>query len=151
PIPMVTEGLIANFRSDNLTVYVFETPRQVERAFASAIAAELRQLISGAGRGIGVFDSAQSPGGVLGGLANAQEIEWTRVIGFHLDELLGVDEDSSLSHRRFLLDRLVKRVPMAEFHGLRGEAANPEAVCVNYTALLKSRPPDFAVLELGEN
>src|SRR5262249_30248371 len=56
-----------------------------------------------------------------------------------------------LSHRRFLLDRLVKRVPMAEFHGLRGEAANPEAVCVNYTALLKSRPPDFAVLELGEN
>ncbi|HMY71537.1 MAG TPA: hypothetical protein PLQ88_06860, partial [Blastocatellia bacterium] len=32
---------------------------------------------------------------------------------------------------------------------LRGEAANPEAVCANYAALLKSRPPDFAVLEMG--
>ena len=40
---------------------------------------------------------------------------------------------------------------MAEFHGIRGEAANPQAVCANYAALLKTRPPDFAVFEIGEN
>ncbi len=40
---------------------------------------------------------------------------------------------------------------MAEFHGIRGEAANPEAVCANYAALLKTRPPDFALLGIGEN
>lgn len=40
---------------------------------------------------------------------------------------------------------------MVEFHGLRGEAANPEAVCANYAELLKTRQPDFAVLGIGGN
>ena len=38
---------------------------------------------------------------------------------------------------------------MAEFHGLRGEAANPTAVCANYAARLASRPPDLALLDIG--
>lgn len=114
------------------------------------IAAEIRQLIARLGRAVGVFDSAPSLGEIFDELANTAGIEWTRVIGFHLDEVLGVKEDSPESSRNFLLARLVRRIPMAEFHGLRGEAANPEAVCVNYTALLKSRPPDFALLELKE-
>jgi glucosamine-6-phosphate deaminase len=146
---MTTKGLIADFRADKLNVHVFESRRQMEQAFATAVAAEMRRLISSGGRAIGVFDSAPSQRVILDELAEAEGVEWTRVIGFHLDELLGVGEDSPQSHRRFLVDRLVKRVPIAEFHELRGEAANPDAVCVNYAALLKSRPPDFAALELG--
>ncbi|MGH8598560.1 MAG: 6-phosphogluconolactonase, partial [Gammaproteobacteria bacterium] len=72
-------------------------------------------------------------------------------IGFHLEEYVGLDENAPQSFRRLLLDRLVKRVPMAEFHEIRGEAANPAAVCENYAALLQTRPPDFAVLGIGED
>jgi len=111
----------------------------------------MRRLISVRGLAIGLFASAPSQSGFFDHLVKGEGIEWTQVIGFHLDERLGADEDSPESHRRFLIERLVKRIPMAEFHGLRGEAANPEAVCANYAALLKSRPPDFAALELGEN
>lgn len=145
------EGRIAEFRADKLQVKVFESQRQAETALATAVATEMRRLISGIGRAIGVFDSGPSQGPILDELVMAQGIEWTRVIGFHLNEILGVNEDAPQSHRRFLIDRLVKRVPMAEFHGLRGEAANPDAVCRNYAARLKSRPPDFALLELHED
>ena len=140
-----------SFRADKLNVYVFDSRRRARLAAAAAVAATARRLIAERGRAIGVFSSAPSQGEVLDELVKAEGIEWTRVIGFHLDELLGAGEDAPLSHRRFLIDRLVKRAPMAEFHGLRGEAANPEAVCANYAALLKSRPPDFATLDLGEN
>jgi glucosamine-6-phosphate deaminase len=140
-----------SFRADKLNVYVFDSSRRALSAAAAAVAAEMRRLIAERGRAIGVFSSAPSQSEFLDELVKAEEIEWTRVIGFQLDERLGADEDAPQSHRRFLIDRLVRRVPMAEFHGLRGEAANTEAVCANYAALLKSRPPDFATLDLGEN
>jgi len=111
----------------------------------------MRRLISERGRAVCLFASARSQVEFLDDLVNAEGVEWTKVIGFHSDERLGVGEESPQSQRRFLIERLVKRVPMAEFHGLRGEAANPEAVCANYAALLKSRPPDLAALDLGEN
>jgi len=111
----------------------------------------MRRLISERGRAVCLFASARSQVEFLDDLVNAEGVEWTKVIGFHSDERLGVNEESPQSQRRFLIERLVKRVPMAEFHGLRGEAANPEAVCANYAALLKSRPPDLAALDLGEN
>lgn len=142
---------IADFRADFLNIRVYESRQLVGTAAAVAVAAEIRRLISVRGRAIGIFASAPSQNEFLDELVNADGIEWTRVVGFHLDEYLGVEEDAPQSFRKYLLDRLVMRVPMAEFHGLRGEAANPEAVCANYAAKLKSRPPDFAVLGIGEN
>ena len=127
--------------------HVYETRRQAVAAAAEAVAAELRRLIAERGRAVGVF-SAEAE--LLAELAKAENIEWTRVIGFHAFELLGAGEDAPQSQRKILLDHLVRRVPMAEFHGLRAEAANPEAVCANYAELLNTRPPDFAVLEIGE-
>ncbi len=124
-------------------------------AAARAVAAELRRLIAERGRAIGIFSGESAQREFLPEFLNAlvgdESIEWTRVIAFHTAELLGADEDSPQSHRKLLLDHLVRRVPVAEFHGIRGEAANPEAVCTNYAALLKKRPPDFAVLEIGES
>jgi glucosamine-6-phosphate deaminase len=143
--------LIDSFRVDKLNVCVCSSRQQTLRAAAIEVAAEMRRLISERGLAIGLFASAPSQSGFFDELVKAEGIEWTQVIGFHLDEHLGPDEDSPQSHRRFLIDLLVKRVPMAEFHGLRGEAANAEAVCANYAALLESRPPDFAALDLGEN
>lgn len=150
PNPIISEGLVDSFRADKLNAYTFDSRQQLSKAAAASVAAEMRRLIAEQGRAVGAFASEVSHSEFLDELVKAEEIEWTRVIGFHLDELLGANEDAPQSHRRFLVDRLVKRVPMAEFHGLRGEAANPEAVCANYIALLKSRPPDFVTLDVGE-
>jgi glucosamine-6-phosphate deaminase len=133
------------------SIQVYETREQAVLATASTVSAELRRLIAERGRAIGIFSGDASQTELLDQLANAEIIEWTRVVTFHTAELLGADEDSPQSHRKLLLDHLVRRVPMAEFHGIRGEAANPDAVCTNYAALLKTRTPDFAVLEIGES
>lgn len=130
------------------SIHSYETHRQASIAAAEAVAAEIRRLIIERGLAVGIF-SAEAE--LLDQLAANKTIEWTRVIGFHTFELLGADEDSPQSQRKILLDHLVRRVPMAEFHGLRGEAANPDAVCVNYAELLKTRPPDFAVLTIGQS
>ncbi len=145
------EGLIDSFRADLLNVYVYRSRQEMGAAAAAAAAEYITRSIAELGRAVGIFASAPSQTEFLNALVNTPGIEWTRVIGFHLDEYLGMDEGSPQSFRRYLLERLVKKVPMAEFHGLRGEAANPDAVCANYAALLKFRSPDFAALGIGEN
>jgi glucosamine-6-phosphate deaminase len=150
-IALSTSGLLEQARVDQLNIYRYESHAAVSAAAAHVVAAELCRLIATRGRAIGIFAADTSNVEFLATLVKAEGIEWTRVIGFHLNEYLGMDEDAPPSRRKFLLDHLVTRVPMAEFHGLRGEAANPSAVAANYAALLASRPPDFAVLEVGEN
>lgn len=150
-IPAVTEGLISGFCSDHLNVYLYSSRQQIGAAVAAAVSDEMRRLIKEQGRAAGIFSSAPSQSEFLNELVNSPDVSWTRVIGFHLDEFLGINEAAPQSSRRFLTDRLVMKVPMVEFHGLRGEAANPAAVCANYASLLESRRPDFAVLSIGEN
>ncbi|MFN0107935.1 MAG: glucosamine-6-phosphate deaminase, partial [Blastocatellia bacterium] len=108
-----------------MQIQLYETHHEASVAAAEAVAAELRRLIAERGRAIGVFSGDASQAELLDQLASAEAIEWTRVIAFHTAELLGADEGSPQSQRKFLLDHLALRVPLVEFHGLRGEAANP--------------------------
>ncbi len=141
PAGIPDEELIRRIEADRL--WVHETVAQVNEAAASAIAFEIRRLVGASGRAIGIFDGNEGLRDLFGALSKRGDIPWTRVIGLQLAEIKGAD-----LRRRVLIDNLVGRVPMAEFHGIRGEAANPEAVRKNYETLLDSRPPDFAVLSI---
>jgi glucosamine-6-phosphate deaminase len=120
-------------------------------AAASAVAAEIRRSIEVRSRAVGIFASAPSQNEFLAALVDSPGVEWSRLMAFHLDEYLGMNDQAPQSFRRFLLDRLVSKVSLGEFHGLRGEAEDAEVECLRYANLLATHPPDFAVLGIGEN
>jgi glucosamine-6-phosphate deaminase len=145
------EGLVQGFRADNLNVYVYENRKLMGKAAAAEIAAELRRTIQERGKAVVILASAPSQNEFLANLAEAPDIDWSRVIAFHLDEYLGMDEKAPQSFRRFLIDRLVNKVSFGEFHGLRGDAPDAAQEVSRYAELLRDNPPDFAVLGIGEN
>ena len=145
------EGLINSFLADELNVYVYDSRSKLGSAAAAAIAFEIRSLIEKQGRAVVIFASAPSQNEFLSALVEAPGIDWSRVVAFHLDEYLGMDKDAPQSFRRFLIERVVNKVPLGEFHGLRGEAADGDAEARRYAQLLAANPPDFAVLGIGEN
>jgi len=147
----VQHGLQRNFRADQLNVYVYESRPKMGQAAASVIAAEIRRAIQDRGRAVVILASAPSQNEFLASLAEAPDIDWSRVVAFHLDEYLGMDDQAPQSFRRFLIDRLVNKVPLGEFHGLRGDAPDGAAEAKRYAKLLQQNPPDFAVLGIGEN
>lgn len=112
------------------------------------IADSIDLLIRSRGVAVLMLDSSPVLAGLYSRLCAEEDVAWTRVIGFQLSEWRGRAEGDPGSGRRMLLDSLVCRVPMAEFHGLRGEAANPAAVCANYRSLLETRRPDLAIVAL---
>jgi len=147
----IQEGLTRNFRAQNLNVYVYEDRKSMGSAAASVIAAEIRRLIQERGRAVVILASAPSQNEFLANLVEAPDIDWSRVVVFHLDEYLGIDERAPQSFRRFLIDRVVNKVAIGQFHGLRGDAPDPAQEANRYAELLQENPPDLAVLGIGEN
>src|SRR2546425_2516308 len=150
-IAIKTEGLVDSFRADKLNVYVYDSRPRMGAAAAAVVAGEIRGLIESRQRAVGIFASAPSQNEFLAGLVEAPNIDWSRVVGFHLDEYLGMDDRAPQSFRRFLIDRLVSKVALSEFHGLRGDQKDGAAESERYSELLAANPPDFAVLGIGEN
>ena len=147
----VQDGLERNFRADDLNVYVYESRPKMGQAAASVIAAEIRHAIEERGQAVVILASAPSQNEFLASLAEAPDIDWSHVTAFHLDEYLGMDDRAPQSFRKFLIDRLVSKVPLGQFHGLRGDAPDGTAEAKRYAELLATNPPDFAVLGIGEN
>jgi glucosamine-6-phosphate deaminase len=147
----VQDGLQRNFRADELNIYIYESRPKMGQAAASVIAAEVRRAIEERGKAVVILASAPSQNEFLASLSEAPDIDWSRVTAFHLDEYLGMDDQAPQSFRKFLIDRLVSRVPLGQFHGLRGDAPDGAAEAKRYAELLEQNPPDFAVLGIGEN
>jgi len=145
------DGLAATLSAGTLCIYIYETRQQMGKAAAVMIGSALHGLIQLQGQAVVIFASAPSQREALAGLAGSAQIDWERVTGFHLDEYLGVDAGAPQSFRRFLSDHLLSRVSLGAFHGLRGEAADPEEECARYARLLQEHPPDVALLGIGEN
>jgi glucosamine-6-phosphate deaminase len=147
----VLDGLVKSFRADKLNVYVYGSRSKMGNAAAAVIASEIRDLIEKRGRAVVILASAPSQNEFLSALVEAPGIDWSRVVAFHLDEYLGMHQNAPQSFRKFLIDRLVGKVPLGQFHGLRGEAVDGPAEARRYAQLLAENPPDFAVLGIGEN
>jgi len=146
-----TYGLIDSFRADKLNVYVYESRPKMGAAAAGIVAEEMRRQIESRGRTVGILASAPSQNEFLAALVETPGIDWSRVVAFHLDEYLGMNDQAPQSFRRFLIDRLVSKVALGEFNGLRGEMDDGAAESERYSKLLAANPPDFAVLGIGEN
>ena len=145
------QGLVESFCADKLHVYIYESRAALGVAAAAAVASEIKSQIDSGGRAVGIFASAPSQNEFLSELVKTRNIEWPHLIAFHLDEYLGMNDQAPQSFRRFLLDRLVEKVPVGEFYGLRGEAGDAAGECARYAKLLAENQPDFAVLGIGEN
>jgi glucosamine-6-phosphate deaminase len=134
-----------------LAVEVHPDRVSMGRAAAALVAARIRGEVQARGRAAVIFASAPSQNELLAGLRADPTIPWARVTAFHLDEYVGLDERHPASFRRFLVDRLLGHVPIGAFHGLAGEAPDPETECARYAALLRAEAPALAILGIGEN
>jgi len=86
----------------------------------------------------------------LAALVAAEGIDWSKVVGFHLDEYLGLPTTHPASFRRYLEERLVDRVGLRAFHYIDGEA-EPEEECRRVGELVAAGPIDVALIGIGEN
>lgn len=145
---------LAQFTVDSLRVVVHEDRSQVGRAAARAVADAIAQRQAQSGRANVVFAAAPSQNEFLASLVAHPEIDWSRVLGFHMDEYLGVGPDDFASFRRYLQERLFRLVGLSgdRLRLIAGEQSDrPLRTCLEYEDLLRAEPPDVVCCGIGEN
>lgn len=78
-------------------------------------------------------------------------ISWEKVIIFHLDEYIGLEENHPASFRHYLKENIIKHIHPKEFYPINTEGKSLEDIIENYAQLLKKHPIDIACIGIGEN
>ena len=120
------------------------------RLVAERASIDLRRAISARGSANLVVATGASQFEVLGELVQQDNVDWSRVTGFHLDEYVGLSSDHPASFCRYLKERFVDHVPLKAFHYLRGDE-DPQQTIDRVGGLLKDQPIDLALVGIGEN
>ena len=76
-----------------------------------------------------------------------QNVDWSRVEMFHLDEYVDLPETHTASFRKYLKERFVSRVPLKRAHFVDGTREGIAAL----TEELRSAPIDLGLIGIGEN
>lgn len=84
-------------------------------------------------------------------LSGFDDIDWSRITLFHMDEYLGIQEDHKASFRFYLKERVESIVQPQAFHYIMGDCLEPLDECKRYESLLREAPIDLCCLGVGEN
>ena len=88
----------------------------------------------------------------LANLAASREIDFSKVIMFHLDEYIGLGENHPAGFRKYLKERFVRKVKdLKAVHFINPDANDPQAECDRLTEIIKDHPIDVALVGIGEN
>src|SRR5208283_3756958 len=131
-------------------VFLCKDARDLGQLAAADAAARIRRAIQERGRAAIVVATGASQFEVLAALVACPAIDWSRVVGFHLDEYRGLPMSHPASFRRYLKERLVDRAAFREFHYIDGQS-DPRTECRRVGDLIRHCPIDVALVGIGEN
>lgn len=146
-----TSGKLRELKVENLKIEVYSTREAMGQAAAARAAERLRNFCTKHETVGVVFATGASQLPMLEALTAIGGLPWDQVIGFHMDEYIGIPEDHRASFRRYLRENLTSKVPMREFHGMNGNGPDLQAVCTGYADLLRKSSPRLCLLGIGEN
>jgi glucosamine-6-phosphate deaminase len=138
------------FIKDKLTVKVFEHRNLMGAAVAKAVAAQINLLLNKQPYVNIIFGAAPSQNDFFEELLK-QDIDWSRLNAFHMDEYINLAADAPQGFGNFIKVRLFDLAPFHSVNYINGNAPDYEAECLRYSTLLEDFKTDIVCLGIGEN
>ncbi len=139
------------FQVDRLKVEIHADSESCGEAAAKAAAEALADL-NWERESIGVvFATGASQLNMLRALVARRGIPWPKILGFHLDEYVGIPERHPASFRNYLRQQLTSQVNMRAFYDIDGNAKDIHEFCRDYALRLHQADPQLCLLGIGEN
>lgn len=139
----------------NININVAPNPTLLGQRAAKKIACLLRQAIAEKGHARLILSTGASQFETLAALVQ-EDLDWTKVEMFHLDEYVGLPETHGASFRKYLKERFVAELqkaghgPLKAAHFVSGEG-DVEKNIEELSKLLKAETVDVGVIGIGEN
>ena len=136
-------------QTDRLMTYVYDTRREMGKAAAEAAAAAIRQVLLEKETANVIFAAAPSQNEMLEALLR-ENVDFSRVNAFHMDEYLGLGMADPQSFASYLTEHIWSKAPFRSVHGIPATLPAEEA-CSAYAQLLQEYPTDVVCMGIGEN
>lgn len=138
------------FTVDELEVTIFPTEEEMGLAagdiFAAAVKADLEQHPE---TSVILAAQAASQRSFIKAIRERDDLEWSKISVFQVDEYPGISGDDPASGRARNRVNLIDHVNPLAFHGMRGEHEPIEEEIARYSALLDTLKPPVCVLGVG--
>ena len=133
-----------------MNIAIFPDRESMAKAAAKQAAATIQRAIAVKGKARIVAATAASQKEFLENLVESEGIDWSCVEAFHLDEYIGLPLTHPGSFRKMLLEQLINKTGIVDYHLLHGDG-DVVGVVRDASAAIRSAPIDIAFLGIGEN
>lgn len=133
----------------SIDISVSKTSVEMGKKAASLIASVIRDAIKDHGEARIVLSTGASQFEMFDALVK-EDVDWSKVEMFHLDEYVNLPVTHPASFRKYLTERFVNKVNPMAAHFVNGEGDVEKNIAI-LTAQLRSAPIDLGVIGIGEN
>jgi glucosamine-6-phosphate deaminase len=148
---MIKEPIAGSFRLGQARIEVYASRKAMGAAAAQAAAAYIRDLAKDREQIGVIFATGASQIETLEALTAMQDLPWNKIVGFHMDEYVNLPIEHPASFRKYLRERLTRKVRMKEFCEVDGNAPDLGKFCAVYQEKLRAIDPQLCLLGIGEN
>ncbi|MDO1448248.1 glucosamine-6-phosphate deaminase [Rhodocytophaga aerolata] len=134
-----------------MEVIITRNPQELGTQAGNTAADLLVEAIRLKGHAYLILATGTSQFETLQQLISRTDIDWRKVVMFHLDEYIGLPITAPASFRKYLQERFLNKVPpLQAVHLINGEA-NPQQECQQLNEIISRHPIDVALVGVGEN
>lgn len=134
-----------------MEIYIAENPHEMGLKAGEFGAQAVKAAIANHGVANIILATGTSQFDTMSTLIADKDIDWSKVVMFHLDEYIGLPITHKASFRKYLKDRFIARVPdIKAYHLIDGEK-DPQEECKRLNDLIGRHPIDVAFVGIGEN
>jgi glucosamine-6-phosphate deaminase len=142
---------IKTVRYDQLPVAIYKSNEEMGQAAALDAREIVKRAIEDKGEANVILATGNSQLTFLEALRGLEEIDWSKVNVFHMDEYVGIDPGHRASFPLFLRQHFTGFVNPKSFYPMPSQPEDVDQACREYEALLREHPADMVALGWGEN
>jgi glucosamine-6-phosphate deaminase len=132
-----------------MRIRILATPQLLGAEAAHAAATVINKTIADKGEARIALSTGASQFETLAALVR-EDVDWSRVTMFHLDEYVGLPETQPASFRKYLKERFISQVKLKRAFLVNGEGDVRKNIAV-LNREISAGPIDLALIGIGEN
>ena len=134
-----------------MNIFIEPSSESLGKSAGKAAAFIIKQTIIEKGQANIILATGTSQFETLHQLLEDAEINWSKVVMFHLDEYIGIPITAKASFRKYLKERFIDKVAGLQAAYLINGELNADLECKRLSELIVKHPIDLALVGIGEN
>ena len=134
-----------------MEIVISRDSKEMGKEAGTNAARAIRYAISERGIANIILATGTSQFETLTQLIAEDDIDWSKVVMFHLDEYIGLPVTHPASFRKYLKERFIAKVPPLKAAFLIDGENDAFAECDRLSKLISKHPIDVALVGIGEN